>query len=483
MIVKPSYYNKFRCIASECRDNCCIGWEIGIDRETDQYYRSVKGPFGERLRKGICRDGDAHFRLEKERCVFLNSDNLCDIISELGEEGLCGICREHPRFYEWYEDIPGMFNITETGLGLCCEEAARLLLERPEPISFMTEWETQEEKEQGRRILGELERWEQNFWKREAEGQREEERHREEKGHKEEKQREEEHREEKGHREEEGQREAKGQIEQGAQRREETGREREEDSGGKEEEKRYLLAFFYARKQAVHLLQDRQRSLPERLRLFLEMARELQVCLDTADEGPGGMGETAERLIEAAYRYGADKRERARRRGRGSEDYRRDRNREPGILSREVLEILLTLEPIRPSWPERLRRMDQEAGELLGLIPAFDRENGEKDYEYEHLLVYFVYRYFCKAAFDGEILSRAGFAVLGTEAVRLLDLDSFQRAGGRSFPTGQREENAKEFSKEVEYSEENMEILSELFWEREGFLTRLAELGERLWEE
>ena len=31
---RPSYYRQFRCIGSDCTDNCCIGWEIDIDPET-----------------------------------------------------------------------------------------------------------------------------------------------------------------------------------------------------------------------------------------------------------------------------------------------------------------------------------------------------------------------------------------------------------------------------------------------------------------
>lgn len=150
MIVKPSYCGSFQCIASRCRDNCCIGWEIDIDEETDQFYRTVKGEFGKRLEDGISREGTPHFRLkgEQERCAFLNDSNLCDIFIHLGEEHLCGICREHPRFYEWYEEIPGLLDWTETGLGLCCEEAARLFVSESGPLRLTVEWESEEERRQ-----------------------------------------------------------------------------------------------------------------------------------------------------------------------------------------------------------------------------------------------------------------------------------------------------------------------------------------------
>ena len=118
----PDYYGDFRCIADQCQDNCCIGWEIDIDEDTAAYYRSVGGDFGERLRRNI---SDGCFTLgEDERCPFLNSRNLCDIYTTLGEAHLCQICTDHPRYYEWFGDIK------EGGVGLCCEAAARLILSR-----------------------------------------------------------------------------------------------------------------------------------------------------------------------------------------------------------------------------------------------------------------------------------------------------------------------------------------------------------------
>lgn len=125
MIVKiPSFYNDFQCIASKCTDNCCIGWEIDIDDETMDIYENVGGEFGKRLQDDIETDDYPHFKLtSSERCPFLNSNNLCDIILNIGEENICEICREHPRFHSWY----GRYK--ESGLGLCCEEAVRLLLD------------------------------------------------------------------------------------------------------------------------------------------------------------------------------------------------------------------------------------------------------------------------------------------------------------------------------------------------------------------
>ena len=49
----PDYFKQFKCIASECEDTCCAGWEIVIDDDTYDMYKSVEGKFGERLKKEI----------------------------------------------------------------------------------------------------------------------------------------------------------------------------------------------------------------------------------------------------------------------------------------------------------------------------------------------------------------------------------------------------------------------------------------------
>ena len=127
--VFPNYYGKFKCIADKCKHNCCIGWEIDIDEDTMYLYNSLDGEFAQRIRGNI--EGDVpHFILKDENhCPFLNENGLCDIICELGEDAICDICYMHPRFCNFYD------NFTEVGLGLCCEEAVRIILTQEEKFS------------------------------------------------------------------------------------------------------------------------------------------------------------------------------------------------------------------------------------------------------------------------------------------------------------------------------------------------------------
>ena len=123
--IDAQIYREFRCKADKCKHNCCKGWEIDIDDDTLDYYKSLDTELGKEIIRNIQEGEDAYFKLTSdERCPFLKETGLCKLIEELGEEGLCDICRLHPRFYE---------NIKEyslAGVGLSCEKATELLFEK-----------------------------------------------------------------------------------------------------------------------------------------------------------------------------------------------------------------------------------------------------------------------------------------------------------------------------------------------------------------
>lgn len=119
----PEYYKKFRCLAGECPDTCCAGWEILVDKESEKRYRDVYRTdrrFGAKLRAHIRRG-----RIEGsgELCPFLDETGLCEIYRNLGEDSLCRTCKHHPRHVEDYG------NLHEVVLLLSCPEVCRLVLE------------------------------------------------------------------------------------------------------------------------------------------------------------------------------------------------------------------------------------------------------------------------------------------------------------------------------------------------------------------
>ena len=132
-ITKPAYFDTFRCIAQACPDSCCKEWDVLVDPEKATLYRTLPGALGDRLRQVMRNeDGQVFMTIEDGRCPMWRTDGLCRIQAELGETALCKTCREFPRLTHDY----GSF--TEYGLELSCPEAARLILEHPDP-AFLTE--------------------------------------------------------------------------------------------------------------------------------------------------------------------------------------------------------------------------------------------------------------------------------------------------------------------------------------------------------
>ncbi|MDD6808287.1 MAG: flagellin lysine-N-methylase [Oscillospiraceae bacterium] len=128
----PNYYEKFSCIGSRCKHNCCIGWEIDIDEDTALFYSETTSFLKNKLQKNIkMANGVKYFALtDSGRCPFLNDENLCEIHINLGAEHLCDICSDHPRFRNFYP------NCIELGLGLYCEEVSRIVTEETEKFSL-----------------------------------------------------------------------------------------------------------------------------------------------------------------------------------------------------------------------------------------------------------------------------------------------------------------------------------------------------------
>jgi len=138
--IVPSYYKTFHCVASECVHNCCReGWEIDLDDAHVELYKKLKASGDEKMSVLLSenlvlptvkerRTGEVpHIRLKEDGvCPFLNDRGLCGLILAYGEKSICQICTDHPRFRNYYKDQ------MELGLGLCCEEACRIILNDPQ---------------------------------------------------------------------------------------------------------------------------------------------------------------------------------------------------------------------------------------------------------------------------------------------------------------------------------------------------------------
>lgn len=126
----PAVSASFKCLGSECPDNCCTGWKVPIDQATHLAYERSTHPelaplFATRLipQQAPSRQHYATIELRKEddACAFLDG-GLCKIQTHLGEDALSDTCSGYPRITAWHADL------FQQGLTLSCPDAAHRIL-------------------------------------------------------------------------------------------------------------------------------------------------------------------------------------------------------------------------------------------------------------------------------------------------------------------------------------------------------------------
>jgi lysine-N-methylase len=152
----PKYMVDFKCINSKCIDTCCAGWDINIDDATYNKYvnsngdlkKLVSGKFAKNNEEDNSFNCGFMILKEESRCPFLNSNMLCDIHGETGEENLCITCKSYPRVFNIVDDV-----YEKSGLPSCIEICTRALLNK-DKMEFV---ESEEDIEEGnieiRRII------------------------------------------------------------------------------------------------------------------------------------------------------------------------------------------------------------------------------------------------------------------------------------------------------------------------------------------
>lgn len=105
-----------------------------------------------------------------------------------------------------------------------------------------------------------------------------------------------------------------------------------------------------------------------------------------------------------------------------------------------MFKILNSLEILTPKWRE--------------LISLKSFELGDDFSGFENIAVYFIYRYFLKAVFDGDLITKVKFCVFSCVSINVLCQAFYQKTG--AFNEDVLADIAHLFSKEVEYCQENM---------------------------
>ena len=133
-------------------------------------------------------------------------------------------------------------------------------------------------------------------------------------------------------------------------------------------------------------------------------------------------------------------------------------------LMKDYIGIFGKLEVINHNWNtliEQVRALhkDMEEEKYYELCAEFEEYYLDRQYEYEHLLMYYLYRYFLKAVNDNDVLSKVKFAVTGFIMIREFDVARWYANGG-TLTKDEQVDIYHLYSREVEHSYENYELLS-----------------------
>lgn len=376
MLVRtPDYYSDFKCIAGECTDTCCAGWQVDVDDRSFEYYKTITGDFGDRLHS-VMIDGkkgaEGQFRIRDDgRCPFLNDDNMCDLYTALGQDALCITCDQYPRYTCEFG------NLRETGIALSCKTAAELILKENRTPGF-TEYNDDEAFPALNNIDGLL-----------------------------------------------------------------------------------YVNLMKARSQAFFIVWDRNYGIGERMARLLQFTDNIQDCIKKPDDMSSVIerwkncpqtqsntyvsGHEKIRLYKSFWRY-----------------YLKQ-----VIIKKEWVELALMVQC-------KLYNDDYEKTEN-----DFFKAYCHRDYEYENIITYFIFRYFMKGVFDRDVLTKVKMAVISTLIIMQCDMAVWKNNGGE-FTLSDQIEVTHLYSREVEHSEENFASLCRLFSRKKQFnldnLIRLTQI-------
>lgn len=125
-IVKPTFYKDFKCIAGDCPDSCCQGWEVDADADSLEYYNTLDPSLEikQRIDRVLSKDefdNNIFTLAPKKKCPFLNDENLCDMHIAIGGEHTPYTCRTFPRF------IYDFGGTREIGVSFSCPVASDMM--------------------------------------------------------------------------------------------------------------------------------------------------------------------------------------------------------------------------------------------------------------------------------------------------------------------------------------------------------------------
>lgn len=196
------------------------------------------------------------------------------------------------------------------------------------------------------------------------------------------------------------------------------------------------------RKTAINILQNRKFSIEKRISAFLVLSDEIQRFIRK------NKFSEAMKICKKDYLC---------------EEYKIGPHSKKSKATEKYFDDFKSLEMLDGSWKDKLVKAEKS---LPAISDGFE-------WEYEHLMIYFVFRYLMTAVFDGDILSKAKFAAVSFIIISRLQAENITDKTARVTAM-------QKYSKEVEHSQLNMDkILSAIkksrFYSTDNLINILSE--------
>lgn len=207
--------------------------------------------------------------------------------------------------------------------------------------------------------------------------------------------------------------------------------------------------YFY------EVIQNRELAIEFRMALVLSVSHDLQIRI--SKNQLYAVDDLLKRYRSAAFMKTAEKKFKA------FENHEMERR----LRMRNLLQSLYRLEVLRPDWTEKLKQCEQKLYHEIGqkdyeaACREFRNYYKEKEYEFEQILMYFIFTYFCGAVYDGDAFSKVKLSVVSVMLIRELDM-AVWLLHDRIFTFDDQIEMAHRYAREVEHSDSNMEALESM---------------------
>lgn len=137
-VLKITDYDKFKCTADKCRLTCCEGWDISVDADTYNKWKSEGEAFNYildniKIKRGRSKSGYFIKKRTEKACPLLDEKGLCEIVKNHGEEYLSLTCHKFPRI----ENSFG--HRRELSLSCACPEVVELISSLEGKIELVSE--------------------------------------------------------------------------------------------------------------------------------------------------------------------------------------------------------------------------------------------------------------------------------------------------------------------------------------------------------